>query len=170
MGTGRENEIPAAWRTLARSLGGSFASRTRGILAPELTLLDPAGEPFGRLLMRGTDGADLQAGDMDSKIERVDTARYGMTSGGAELLTSGTRGSATALEIRTPIQAYEARISPLRNAAAARTPENAGAVRISGGLTNRRYQANFDEAALPVAIFLLYHLVMLRGRAFQTRP
>lgn len=176
MNAGRDNGrntagadgTPPAWRALARSLGGSFTARARGILAPELSLLDPGGEPFGRLLPRGTEGADLEAGDATARIERTNDAGYRMVSGAAELLTSRSPGSATALGISTPDQTYTIRVALLRNLATAQTPDGDEAVRLSGGLANRRYRATFREEALPVAVFLLYHLVELRSRAFRT--
>ena len=42
-------------------------------------------------------------------------------------------------------------------------------MRVTGGLTNRNYEAVFDtddEGSLPVAIFLLYLLVALRREAY----
>jgi hypothetical protein len=44
-------------------------------------------------------------------------------------------------------------------------------VSITGGLTNRTYEAVFDagdEGSLPVAIFLLYLTVALRRKAYLT--
>lgn len=161
-----------AWRTLSGSLGGSFTARARGLLDPELVLLDRTGDPFGRLAPRGTGGATLRAGDAEARIERTNISGYEMTSKGVSLLTAETSGPATTPEIRTANQAYETRISLLRNRATAQTTEDRTTARISGGLSNRRYKTTFDPedpTALPIALFLLYRLHTLRSRAYQTR-
>ncbi len=44
-------------------------------------------------------------------------------------------------------------------------------VRIKGGLTNRSYEVVFDaadERSLPIAVFLLYRLAVLRREAYRT--
>ena len=49
--------------------------------------------------------------------------------------------------------------------------EGGEAVRLSGGLTGRNYEALFaaeDGCALPVAIFLLWHVAANRRRAYRT--
>lgn len=171
MPTKSENASPA-WQTLAESLGGSFTAHTRGLFNPELVLLDRTGDPFGRLAPRGAGGATLTAGDAEARIERTNTPGYEMTSKGVSLLTAETSGPATTPGIRTANQAYETRISLLRNRATAQTTEDRTTARISGGLSNRRYRTTFDPedpAALPVALFLLYRLNTLRSRAYQAR-
>ena len=170
MNTGPGNDMPTTWQTLADALGGSFTARARGLLNPEITLSTHNGEPFGRLMMRGTEGADLAVGVIEARIRRAGDSRYVLSSGGSEVLAAEPAGSLETLHIQHGDRSYEAGISPLRNTAVARTPENKEATRVSGGLANRRYEATFDGASLPVAVFLLYHLVTLRGRAFQTRP
>ena len=172
MTTGPENPPPAAWQNLADSLPGSFTARARGLLKPEITLLTPAGEPFGSLKPDGSAGATLTAGEAQASIEGTDGPGHEMTSGGARLLTSHPKNSATTLEIRTPDQTYTAHLSLLRNRATAQTPEGHTAARIAGGLSNRRHGATFnpyDPNALPLALFLLYRLVVLRSTAYRTR-
>jgi hypothetical protein len=49
-------------------------------------------------------------------------------------------------------------------------PREGRSARVNGGLTNRRYEINFDgddEGSLPVAVFLLYRLVALRRGAYR---
>jgi hypothetical protein len=56
-------------------------------------------------------------------------------------------------------------------AEAAPSGEEAAKVHVTGGLTNRNYEAIFDaeaEGSLPVAIFLLYLVVTLRRGAYVT--
>ncbi|MDP9439206.1 MAG: hypothetical protein M3P49_10740, partial [Actinomycetota bacterium] len=65
---------------------------------------------------------------------------------------------------------YEASISLLRNRATATASAGGEAARLSGGLTNRRYRATFDPqdpASLPIAVFLLNHIVTLRRGAYR---
>ena len=160
----------ASWEGLARALGGSFAARARGVVAPELILLTGGGEPFGRLTA-GEDGrTHLQAGDLLAWIEARPGAAYGMTTGERETLTAEPAGSPTLLTLRSGGRRYEASISLLRNRATATAPGGGEAARLSGGLTNRRYRATFDPrdpASLPVAVFLLNHTVALRSRAYR---
>ncbi len=172
MTTEHENAPSAAWTTLAASLDGSFSARARGLLNPKITLFDAGGEPFGRLEPHRTKGATFTTDDVDASIERADTSRQEMTSDGKPLLASQNKGSATTLEIQAAGQPYEANLSLLRNRAAARTPDGHTAARISGGLSNRRHEATFDPAdpnALPIALFLLHRLNVLRSRAYRTR-
>lgn len=172
MTPGPENTPPAAWQTLAASLDGSFTARARGLLNPEIVLFDAGGEPFGRLETYGIEGATFASGDLEARIERTDASLQEMTSGGKQLLTSRNKGSATALRIQATSQAYDADLSLLRNRATARTPEDHTAARISGGLSNRRYEATFDPGdpnALPTVLFLLHRLNSLRSRSYQTR-
>lgn len=160
----------SSWEDLARTLGGSFAARARGLIAPELILLTRAGEPFGRLTAGEAGETRLQAGDLTAWIGPPTGATYGMTTGDAEILAARTTGSAATLALRSGDRAYEARISLLRNSAVARSSDGREAARVSGGLTNRRYRAVFDPrdpASLPVAIFLLQHTFALRSKAYR---
>lgn len=164
----------AAWGSLARELGGSFSARVRGVVSPEVILLTPDGGIFGRLVADEAGGRRLRAGDVSARIETQADGRYRMATAGAEVLDAGASGSATALELRSGDQSYGASISLLRNSATARSSDGTEAVRISGGLTNRRYRATFDPedpASLPVAVFLLDRLFTLRRDAFRVeRP
>lgn len=172
MPRGPKNPPPAAWKTLAAPLDGSFTASTRGLLNTEIVLSNAAGEPFGRLEPHGTESATFTAGGAESSIERTDASHLEMTSGGEPLLTAQSKGSATDLEIQASGQAYDATLSLLRNRATAQTPGGHTAARVSGGLSNRRHEATFDPGdpnALPIALFLLHRLNSLRSRAYQTR-
>ena len=172
MTTEPEHPTPPTWRTFAPSLGGLFAVRARGLLNPELVLLDRNGDPFGGLAPHGDAGATVIAGDAEAGISRPNPLLYEMTSDGKRLLTARNEGPATQLEIQAADRASKARIYLLRNRAVARTPEEHAIARVSGGLSNRRYRAAFDPqdpAALAVALFLLYRLNTLRSRAYQAR-
>src|ERR671911_343405 len=66
---------------------------------------------------------------------------------------------------------YRGRLSLLRNTAEAGPAGERATVRITGGLTNRKYDAVFDAGdagSLPVAFFLLYLTVALRRNAYVT--
>ncbi len=169
-GMDHRGENPASWEGLARALGGSFVARARGVVSPELVLLTPDGGPFGRLTADEVGDTWFQAGDLAARIEPSPGATYRMTTGDAETLTAEQAGSPTILNLRSGGRHYEARISLLRNRATARSEDGGEAVRLSGGLTNRRYRAAFDPqdpASLPIAIFLLHHTVTLRSRAYR---
>jgi hypothetical protein len=161
----------APWEDLARTLGGSFVARVRGVVAPELVLLTEDDEPFGRLTA-GEDGrTHLQAGDVMAWIEPRPGAAYGMTTGERETLTAEPAGSQTHLTLRSGGRRFKASISLLRNRATATASDGGEAARLSGGLTNRLYRATFDPrdpASLPVAVFLLNHTVTLRRGAYRT--
>jgi hypothetical protein len=163
-------ETRTTWGDLARTLGGSFAARARGVVSPELILLTGAGDPFGRLAAGEADRTHLQAGDLTAWIEPRPGAAYGMTTGDEETLAVQTADSPVTLTLRSGARAYEARISLLRNSATARSSDGREAARVSGGLTNRRYRAVFDPqdpASLPVAVFLLHRTFSLRSRAYR---
>jgi hypothetical protein len=162
-----EDPTLAPWRKLGETLAGSFAARAGGLLASDFAVLDREGDEVGRLSIHGPGGAQLEAGDLEARIERVARSRYTMLSGGVQILTAGSAGAS--LEIRCLDRLYEARLSLLRNTAEAATGGEV-AVRITGGLTNRRYEAAFDvedEGSLPVAFFLLYRTVALRREAYR---
>jgi hypothetical protein len=165
-----EDPALAPWRRLGEILAGSFAARARGLLASNFGILDREGDEVGRLRIQGPEGAELEAGDLEARIVRVARSRYTMLSGGTEILTAGSVSST--LEIRCLGRRYEARLSLLRNTAEAATGGEV-AVRITGGLTNRGYEAAFDvdaEGSLPVAFFLLYRTVALRREAYRAGP
>jgi hypothetical protein len=158
------------WRELRELLAGYFAARAQGLLASEFVLSSRSGAGFGRLQVHGSEGAELRAGSTIAKIERTAPSRYRMLTDAAETLAANpARNTFGALELRCADRTYDARLSLLRNTAVARSPEGGEATRIAGGLTNRSYEVVFDagdEGSLPVAVFLLYHTVALRRRAF----
>ena len=153
------------WRELRERLAGYFAARAQGLLASEFALSSRSGEEFGRLLVHGPEGAELEAGSTRTKIEHA--SRYRMLTDGAQTLVA--KSTSGALEVRCGDHTYDARLDLLRNTAVARSSGGGEAARITGGLTNRSYEAVFDpadEGSLPVAVFLLYHTVALRRRIF----
>lgn len=161
-------EETTPWRRLGEVLAGSFAARAHGLLGSDFAILDREGEEVGRLRIHGSEGAQLRAGDLEAEISRVARSRYMMLSGGAEILTAGSAGAS--LEIRCPGRLYETRLSLLRNTAEAGPAGGEVVARITGGLTNRRYEAFFDVdegCSLPVAFFLLYRTVALRREAYR---
>jgi hypothetical protein len=160
------------WISLRETLAGSFAARARGFLASDFALLDRHGEEIGRLEVHGHQGAGFGAGDLRARIERVPPNRYKMMSGNAEFLTEvlTSTGDASTPEITCLGHPYRARLSLLRNRAEAGPPGGEATVRITGGLTNRRYEVSFEagiEGPLPVALFLLYRIVALRREAYR---
>ncbi|HEX6710044.1 MAG TPA: hypothetical protein VF068_06895 [Rubrobacter sp.] len=168
----QEDPTLATWRSLGERLAGSFAARARGLLASDFSILDREGDEVGRLRIHGSEGAELEAGVLQARIERLARSRYRMLSGGTEILTAGSAGASSTLEIRCLDRRYEARLSLLRNTAEAARGGDV-AVRITGGLTNRRYEATFDEddeGSLPVAFFLLYRINSLRREAYRAGP
>lgn len=164
-----EDLMLASWEELRERLAGYFAARAKGLLASEFVLSSRSGEEFGRLRVQGPEGAELASGSMRVKIERSARSRYRLLTGGAETLVAESAGPSSVLRIRCGERAYDARLDLLRNTAVASSSRDEEAVRIAGGLTNRRFEAVFDvgdEGSLPVAFFLLYHAVALRRRAF----
>jgi hypothetical protein len=94
-----------------------------------------------------------------------------MLVGGTTILAAGPVGALNTPEIRCSGRVYRGRLSLLRNTAEAGLAGDEAKVRISGGLTNRNYEAVFDagdEGSLPVALFLLYLTVTLRREAYLT--
>ena len=85
------------WRKLGETLAGRFAASAQGLLASEFVLLDREGTEIGRLGLHGTVGAELRAGDVEARIERVGRSSYSMLSSGTEILTS--TGDATSPSI-----------------------------------------------------------------------
>jgi hypothetical protein len=168
----RQDPTLAPWRELRERLGGYFVARARGLLGSELVLSSRSGEEFGRLRVHGSRGAELETGDTRTEIERTARSRYVMVAGDAETLVAELADPSGVLKVWCGSRLYEARLDLLRNAAVARSSCNEQAARIAGGLTNRSYEAFFDAAddgSLPVAVFLLYHTVALRRRAFLAR-
>jgi hypothetical protein len=93
-----------------------------------------------------------------------------MVADGREVLTASPKGrSIDELEILCDGQTYEARVSFFRSLAVASYPDGDRVVSLSGGLMGRNYDALFaaeDRCALPVAVFLLWHVVTNRRRAY----
>ncbi len=165
------HEDPTPWRRLGETLEGSFAARARGLLAPDFAILGREGEKIGRLEIHGAEGAELEAGYLQARIERSALSGYTMLTDGAEILTAEGLGAWSAPEIKCLDRLYQGRLSLLRNTAEAGPAGERVTVRISGGLTNRNYEAVFDagdEGSLPVAFFLLYLIVTLRRGAYLT--
>ncbi len=167
------HEDPALtpWRRLGETLEGSFAARSRGLLAPDFAILGRKGEEIGHLEIHGAEGAELGAGEPEARIERSSLSGYKMLTDGAEILTAQPLGAWNAPEIKCLDRLYQGRLSLLRNSARAGPAGEKATVRITGGLTNRNYEAVFDagdEGSLPVAFFLLYLTVALRRKAYLT--
>ncbi len=160
----------APWRELREHLAGYFAAQAQGLLGSEFVLSSRSGEEFGRLRVHGLGGAELETRGTRAKIERTARSRCRILTGDAEtLVAESARSTSSDLKIRCGNRTYEARLNLLRNTAVACSSGGEEAARITGGLTNRSYEAVFDvedEGSLPVAVFLLYHTVALRRRAF----
>ena len=167
----QEDPTLAPWRRLGESLEGSFAARARGLLAPDFAILGREGEEVGCLKIHGPQGAELEAGDLEARIERSAPSGYAMLAGGAKILEAEPVGALNTPEITCLDRLYKGRLSLLRNTAWAGPAGERVTVRITGGLTNRNYEAVFDvgdAGSLPVAFFLLYLTVALRRKAYVT--
>ena len=167
----QEDPTLMPWRRLGETLEGSFAARARGLFAPDFAILGRDGEEIGRLEIHGAEGAELEAGDLEARIERSALSGYTMLADGAEILRAEPLGAWNAPEIRCLDRLYQVRLSLLRNTAEAGPAGERVTVRITGGLTTRNYEAVFDageEGSLPVAFFLLYLTVALRRKAYLT--
>ena len=165
------HEAPTPWRKLGENLEGSFVARARGLLAPQFAILGREGEEMGRLEIHGAEGAELGAGDLEGRIERSTLSGYTMLAGGAEILTAEPLRAWNAPEMRCLDHLYWGRLSLLRNTARAGPAGERATVHITGGLTNRYYEAVFDAGdagSLPVAFFLLYLTIALRRKAYVT--
>jgi hypothetical protein len=167
----QEDQTLAPWRRFGETLEGSFAARARGLLAPDFAILGREGEEIGHLEIHGAEGSELEAGDLEARIERSFLCGYTMLAGGAKILTAEPVGTLNTPEIRCLDRLYKGRLFLLRNTAEAGPAGERVTVRISGGLTNRNYEAVFDAGdagSLPVAFFLLYLTVTLRREAYLT--
>jgi hypothetical protein len=159
------------WRKLGETLEGSFAAHARGLLASEFAILGREGEEVGRLEIHGVEGAELGAWYLEARIERSVLSGYTMLTDGAEILTAEPLGAWDAPEIKCLDRLYQGRLSLLRNTARAGPARERATVHITGGLTNRYYEAVFDAGdagSLPVGFFLLYLTVALRRKAYVT--
>ena len=166
-----EDPTLASWRTLGEILAGSFVARGRGLLASEFAILRRKGEEIGHLEIHGTEGAELGAGYLEARIERFTIPGYRMLTEDAVILTAKPLGAWNAPEIQCLENLYQGRLSLLRNTAEAGPAGEGVTARITGGLTNRHYEAVFDaddEGSLPLAFFLLYLTVTLRRNAYVT--
>ena len=160
---------PEPWRKLGETLAGHLKARARGLLGSEFVLLDRNNAEIGRLEVQGPAGAELRAGDVEARIERVGRSSYKRLSSGAEILAAS--GDPTSPRLTYLNRPYTAKLSLLRNKAEAGPTQHDATIRIEGGLSNRNYEAFFepgDENSLPVALFLLYRLVSLRREAYLT--
>jgi hypothetical protein len=167
----QEDTTFTPWRRLGETLEGSFAARAHGLVAPDFTILSREGEEIGLLEIHAAEGAELGAGDVEARIERSVLSGYTMLTHGAEILTAEPLGDWNAPEIKCLDRLYEGRLSLLGNTARAGPAGKRATVSITGGLTNRNYEAVFDagdEGSLPVAFFLLYLTVTLRRKAYLT--
>lgn len=161
----------SAWQDLQSVLAGSFSARASGVVRSRLLLMDHDGEEFGRLDVHGPHGGRLKAGPVEAEIELVGKAgeaSYRMLSGEDEIL-SAKATPAEMTSVTCEGVTHEVRMSLFRNYAEAASPRGRTA-RIEGGFLNRRYEVTlgYDEYALPVAVFLLYHLFVMRSRAYRT--
>ena len=97
---------------------------------------------------------------------------YRMITDDEQVLVADPKGrSGGELEISCGGRTYEAQVSLFRNLAVASNPDGERAVQLSGGLMGRNYRGLFDAedaCAHSVAIFLLWHVVANRRRAYRT--
>jgi hypothetical protein len=124
--------------------------------------------------MRGASGAELHLGECVAKFERSERG-YRMVADGEEVLAAiPKRRSVGELEISCGGQSYEAQADLLRNLAVASYLESGErAVRLSGGLLGRGYEALLatgDGRALLVAVFLLWYVAANRRQAYRKGP
>jgi hypothetical protein len=165
-----EDHTFAPWNVLRETLAGSFAAHARGLLTSDFALINRRDREVGRLRVHGPEGAELEAGNLLASIEHTGTQRYAMLAGGVRILSAETTGTPEAMWVRRAERVYETTVALLRNTAEARLSTEERSARITGGLTNRRYEVTYDvddEGSLPVAIFLLYRLVALRRGAYR---
>ncbi len=159
------------WYNLQQSLGDSFTARARGLLTTEFTLLDFEGKKFGRLQLRGLSIAEFESGGHSAVLTQTEGS-YRMAAEGEEMLVAAPKAqSIDKLEISCRGRTYKAHVSFFRNLAVASCGGGDGrAVRVSGGFVSRSYQILFapdDECTLPTSVFLLWHLVANRRRAYR---
>jgi hypothetical protein len=169
----RTPRAASTWGLLQRDLGGSFIARAHGLLGAKFALMDSRDRRFGWLRLHGLSVAEFQAGDCAATLKKTGE-NYRMVANGEEVLAAGaSKGSMDELGISCGGHTYEARASFFRNLAVASYPGGERVVRLSGGLTGRSYEALFaaeDGCALPVAVFLLWHVAANRRRAYRMGP
>ena len=158
------------WYDLQQNLGGSFTARARGLPAAKFALRGPKGENLGQLRLRGPSLAEFESGDHAATLKRSGRS-YRIIADGEEVLSATPKGrSIEELEISCGGRTYEAKASFFRNLAVASYPGGERVVRLSGGLTSRSYEVLFaaeDACALPVTVFLLWHVASNRRRAYR---
>jgi hypothetical protein len=152
------------WKDLEASLDGAFSARAKGFLGTEFSLSGRDGFGFGSLRLEGSEEATFEAEELSVRVEGSGST-YRMYDGSGEVLSAGRETSGLRVE-RDGVR-YEASVSLFRNTASARFGDGREAARASGGISNRRYEASFEEGSLPVAVFLLFHLATTRRRAFR---
>ena len=157
---------------LRESLDGAFAARARGLLASGFALLDRDGQEFGHLRLAVAPGAEFRFMDRAATFE-ASGRRLRMVADGAEVLAGTPKARPLdELIVSSGDRTYDASFSFFRNRAAASRPGDGQSAQLSGGITGRSYEAIFDAGdacALPVAVFLLWHLVTHRRRAYLAR-
>ena len=154
---------------LHKSLDGAFTARADGLLASGFALLDRDGREFGRLRLAGVPGTELRLGDHAVELE-ASGRQFRMVADGEEVLVGTPKAhSIDELVLSSGDRSYDARFSFFRNLATASRPGDGESARLSGGITGRSYEAIFDAGdacALPVAVFILWHLTTNRRRAY----
>lgn len=148
-----------------------FAHRTPG--RSKMPLTDLEGRSLGGLTVRDS-GADILLGDLRASLEISGRFQYAVRLGDDMLLSAEpSAGGWEKLVIRSGDKHYDARVSPLRNTATARSGEGVEAARISGGLLGLKYRLDFDAGdpeAPYLSLLLLYHLLLARSRAYRAIP
>lgn len=167
-----KNTPPLSLQDFHKSLPGSLlARRTPG--RPTIPFSRPSGERAGEIVIQDS-GADIVLGDLSATLERDARFRYRMLTGGKELVSAAPSGRGLErLSIHHADQTYEARISPLRNTAVAHADDGTETARVSGGLLGLKYQLDFDTEdprGSLIAVLILYHLLVVRSRAYRAIP
>lgn len=159
------------WYDLQKVLRGSFTAYARGLLIPEFHLLGPDGQEFGRLRLRGPQAAEFRSGDYSAALESSEGLYRMVASSGDTVVAATTGGHPNGdLKISCGGGTYGARINLLRNLAIASYPEGGRAVRLSGGLTGRSYEAvssTEDGCTLPIGVLLLWYVAANRRHAYR---
>ncbi len=157
---------------LRESLDGAFAARADGLLTFGFALLDRNRREFGYLRLTGAQGAELRLEEHAATFE-ASGRRLRMLADGEEVLAGTPKAHPMdELIVSSGDRIYDASFSFFRNRAAASRPSDGQSAQLSGGITGRSYEATFDTGdacALPVAVFLLWHLATNRRRAYLVR-